>query len=297
MWRYYREAGVPAHLPPAMVALLADVVFTYIDLIEATAAAEHSESRKLDGTERQAQRSRLVRSLIGEIGSSDREKYDLSQMIGWSLPRSVSVVLIPEREMARPLSMLPADILADLARSEPCLLLPDPAGPGRVAALEQALDGRAAVLGPPVALEEAANSVRWARTLLNAVDAGIVPGGGLVQCADHWATLILTQDIDLTRTLVDDLLTPMRDLRDEERDRLAETLLEWLQTGKNACVAAERLYVHPQTIRYRVRKLCELFGQQLEDPNAQKSLIIALSAYRLLKSAKQGRTAQQRWRT
>ena len=40
-------------------------------------------------------------------------------------------------------------------------------------------------------------------------------------------------------------------------------------------VAAE-LGVHPQTVRYRIRQLRELFGTRLEDPEARFELALAL---------------------
>ena len=44
-----------------------------------------------------------------------------------------------------------------------------------------------------------------------------------------------------------------------------------------AAVAAE-LDVHPQTVRYRVKQLRELFGERLEDPEARFELSLALRA-------------------
>jgi len=42
-------------------------------------------------------------------------------------------------------------------------------------------------------------------------------------------------------------------------------------------VAAE-LDVHPQTVRYRLRQLRELFGDALEDPEGRFELALALRA-------------------
>ncbi|CAA9508190.1 MAG: Transcriptional regulator, CdaR-family [uncultured Solirubrobacteraceae bacterium] len=38
----------------------------------------------------------------------------------------------------------------------------------------------------------------------------------------------------------------------------------------------EALGVHPQTVRYRVRQLKELFGEALDDPEARFELALAL---------------------
>ena len=60
------------------------------------------------------------------------------------------------------------------------------------------------------------------------------------------------------------------------RARLTETLRAWLdRPGQVQAVAAE-LGVHPQTVRYRLRQLRELFGTRLEDPEARFELSLAL---------------------
>ena len=46
-------------------------------------------------------------------------------------------------------------------------------------------------------------------------------------------------------------------------------------TDVDAAEAAE-LGVHPQTVRYRLRQLRELFGTRLEDPDARFELSLAL---------------------
>ena len=38
------------------------------------------------------------------------------------------------------------------------------------------------------------------------------------------------------------------------------------------------LHVHPQTVRYRLAQLRELFGDELEDPHARFELSLALRA-------------------
>jgi sugar diacid utilization regulator len=68
--------------------------------------------------------------------------------------------------------------------------------------------------------------------------------------------------------------------------RLAETLLAWLESADNAGAAARRLHVHPQTVRYRVRQLTELFGDRLCDPEARFTLQVALRIRRLVSAAR-----------
>jgi DNA-binding PucR family transcriptional regulator len=46
-------------------------------------------------------------------------------------------------------------------------------------------------------------------------------------------------------------------------------------------VVAKALHVHPQTVRYRLARLRELFGARLDDPDARFELELALRARRL----------------
>jgi DNA-binding PucR family transcriptional regulator len=71
-------------------------------------------------------------------------------------------------------------------------------------------------------------------------------------------------------------LAPLARLRPGQRDRIAETLLAWLQSGENAAEVAQRIHVHPQTVRYRLRQIHELFGDQLRDPDRRFELQLAL---------------------
>jgi hypothetical protein len=88
---------------------------------------------------------------------------------------------------------------------------------------------------------------------------------------------------DLAGTLSREVLAPLRRLRPEQAERLAATLLAWLESADDASAAARRLHVHPQTIRYRLRQLAGLFGDALTDPDARFRLLLALRARQLLK--------------
>ena len=58
--------------------------------------------------------------------------------------------------------------------------------------------------------------------------------------------------------------------------RLAETLLAWLETRGGAPEVAARLGVHPQTVRYRLRQIRELWGDEVDDPDRRFELELVL---------------------
>lgn len=63
--------------------------------------------------------------------------------------------------------------------------------------------------------------------------------------------------------------------------RLVETLLAWLETRGGAPEVAERLGVHPQTVRYRLRQIRALLGDEVDDPDRRFKLELVLRARRL----------------
>ena len=59
---------------------------------------------------------------------------------------------------------------------------------------------------------------------------------------------------------------------------LSRTLLAWLSTHDSAPVLARKLGVHAQTVRYRLRRLRELLGDRLDDPDSMLAMKLALEA-------------------
>ncbi|MBX6769223.1 MAG: helix-turn-helix domain-containing protein, partial [Actinomadura rubrobrunea] len=174
---------------------------------------------------------------------------------------------------------LPPDVLSDVNRREPCLLVPDPDGPGRARMLENALRNWVAALGPTVRTEDAAKSLRWAREALPLARRGILPSDRLIRCADHMPTLVVFKDEELVRAIADQRLAPLQAVRPRHRERLARTLLACLQNGFNATEVAARLHVHPQTVRYRLHQLEQLFGDRLYAPEARLELEMVLTVW------------------
>jgi DNA-binding PucR family transcriptional regulator len=93
----------------------------------------------------------------------------------------------------------------------------------------------------------------------------------------HLVELVLGADGDAADDLRHQVLAPLSQLRPNTADRLAETLRSWLlHQGQRDAVAAD-LFVHAQTVRYRMTQLRELYGERLNDPQTVLQLIVALS--------------------
>ena len=290
-WRWLCEAD--AGLDRRELSRVGEAIFAYLDELAAACAQGYAEARLRATGDRQR---RLLAAIVSDPPSRAELVASLAQTAGWVLPDQVAVVVLGQRQQDG--LLLPPGVLADWTGPEPCLLVPDPDGPGRQAAIDRALSdralgGRPAAIGPSVPLARAAMSLRWARHALALARAGVIPAGP-VRCDQHLSTLLILADEDLAAVLRGRRLAPLARLRPAQRDRIAETLLAWLQLGENAAEVAQRLHVHPQTVRYRMRQIRELFGDQLRDPDRRFELQLALRIRTLSASACQAKTPGRR---
>ncbi|MFD0889956.1 helix-turn-helix domain-containing protein, partial [Streptosporangium algeriense] len=58
------------------------------------------------------------------------------------------------------------------------------------------------------------------------------------------------------------------------------TLRAWLEAQGDLAAAAERLGVHPNTVRYRLRRMAEITDLRLDVPEKRLAMIIALAVGR-----------------
>ena len=116
--------------------------------------------------------------------------------------------------------------------------------------------------------------------------AGVAPPGlrcaalgvdGLVDSDDHLAALVLGRRRRRPADLRAQVLAPLADLRPSTAEKLTETLRSWLLNQGRRDAVAEELFVHAQTVRYRVQQLRELYGDRLEDPAFVLDATLALA--------------------
>ena len=120
-------------------------------------------------------------------------------------------------------------------------------------------------LGTTVAWTEAALSFVRARAAL-ALAPAAGDGTALISARDRAGELLLGADPVLAAEFAAALLAPLASLSPGSRERLTATLAAWLDEQGRLGPAARRLGIHPQTARYRLARLRELFGDGLDDP-------------------------------
>jgi hypothetical protein len=278
-WRRFSAGGVAAGLEPETLYLLAESIFAYIDELSAKSAEGYALEQSAAAGERRAQRQRLARLLLRDPPADPLDVEEVARGTQWRLPATLAAFAFPEAESERIVPRLPADAIVDTVGDVVCALLPDPDRGGLRAQLEHAVGARhVAALGPPVAWGDAALSLARARAVLELAAENAAPSHGVLDAADHTAALLLRSDRRLAQELVRARLAPLAGLAAGPRARMTTTLAAWLAEQGRMQAVAERLHVHPQTVRYRLARLRELFGDALDDPQRRFELELALRA-------------------
>jgi hypothetical protein len=297
-WRRFVEAGTRGGLEPQALYDLGEGIFAYIDEISAESIEGFAEEQSAAAGETQRRRRRLLR-LLGQDPPAEQEAIrTAAQSATWALPRLVAAVVVAEAEHEDEMDAIAARLARRLGEGAvgaavgglAVVMLPDPTGPGRRRALESALAGERAALGPAVAWPDAGVSLRRAAAAFRLPDGAppahpvgqsAAPSFGesrLVIADDHLPALLLAAEPALASDLARTRLAPFDGLAAGPRERLEATLRAWLDRPGQVQAVAEQLGVHPQTVRYRLKQLRELFGARLEDPDARFELSLALRA-------------------
>jgi len=260
------------------IGQLAQAVFAYTDHAADAVASGHAEAEARAAGERESRRHKLI-DLLLEPDPSVVEIGELAHKARWPLPKSVAVVALQPRDADAPQRpALPPEALLGLHLDRPCVIMPDPDGPGRRHHLEEGLRDWVAALGPAVHINDAAKSMRWAGRALTLAAQGLIVPDKLIVAAEHMPLIVMMQEPELVELVAAERLAPLRSVRPALAHDLTETLTTLLESRFNATVVAARLHLHPQTVRYRLRKLEELFGSDLYDSSHQLELHMVLHA-------------------
>ncbi|MCF2540006.1 MULTISPECIES: PucR family transcriptional regulator [Streptomyces] len=282
-WRRFAEIGQRVDIPPPAMYELVDAGYEYLDGLVDQSVRGYAEAAARQAGERLRLQRRLMELLLAERHRGDPADAlaERAARIGWALPAKVAVgvLLRPAREALAP--AVGEGVLLDLEYERPRMVVPEPDAAGRHELLGRALSGWSGAIGPPVPLAEAAKSLRWAEAAVGLMERGLLPAGEVLHCTEHTEALVLLQPEELIDDLAVRCLAPLEHCGPSHGRRLAETLLAWLETRGGAPEVAARLGVHPQTVRYRLRQIRELWGAEIDDPDRRFELELVLRAQRL----------------
>ncbi|WP_201304824.1 helix-turn-helix domain-containing protein [Streptomyces sp. GS7] len=315
-WRRLAEIGQQVAIPAPAMYELAESGFEYLDGLVAESVRGYAEAAARQAGERLQLQRRLMEQLFAEAppGAGRGRGYrrpaaaprhgppapaagafppapasrpgapplaEYAARIAWPLPErvAVAVLLRPARDAVAP--AVADGVLLDMECERPRMVVPEPDAPGRRELLARAAAGWSGAIGPAVPLPDAAKSLRWAASAVDLMERGLLPTGELLQCTEHTEALVLLPPEELIEDLTRRRLAPLERCGPTHGRRLAETLLAWLETRGGAPEVAARLGVHPQTVRYRLRQIRELWGGDVDDPDRRFELELVLRARRL----------------
>ena len=290
-WRRFVEAGVRAGLEPATLYRLGEAIFAYIDEISGESIEGYAAAQSAAAGERQRRRAQLVMLLAADPPAAPEAIRAAAVRAAWAPPARLAALVVEGIDSERLAGRLgPGTLAASLEngdgaaperrRARVLAFVSDPEGPRRRAQIEEAVGSRPAALGPTVAASAATRSVERARRELDLRAAGALDGEGLVVAGDHAAELLLHSDARLATELATARLAPLDALKPGPRERLIPTLRAWLDCQGRIDETARALDVHPQTVRYRLGQLRDVFGPALDDADARFELALALRVHR-----------------
>jgi hypothetical protein len=275
-WRRFVEAGVAGGLEPVVLYRLGEAIFAYIDAISAESVEGYAAEQSVAAGERQRRRRRLVALLAQDPPPEEEAARAAADAAGWALPATLAALVCDAPAPDALATRLGPDTIAASLDDLVVVLVPDPAAPGRRAQLEAAAGDGPAALGPPVAWADARRSVERARLAHRLAAEGILTATGLVVADEHLPALMLHGDPAKARDLAARELAPLAEISGQARRRLEDTLRAWLDLRGRVEEVGRELSVHPQTVRYRLGQLRELFGERLDDPEGRLALSLAL---------------------
>jgi hypothetical protein len=140
-------------------------------------------------------------------------------------------------------------------------------------AIEARVDG--GIGRPRETLSELAPSYREASIALSAASAGASPSVALY--GEVLVEELLLRERGVARRLSHTVLDPL-----VPHPELRATLVEYLRHGPSLPAVAQRLFLHPNTVAYRLARIKELTGRDPKTPAGVAELFLALRAAQLV---------------
>ncbi len=273
------EARVDELAAPGGEAELREAVLRYTREIAFGAAQIYARTAEARGAWDARLEALVVDSLVrGEIGEGLQS---WASALNWS--SSPVAVIVGSADGSEPEGLIDEmraivrrsglDLLAGAHGSRLVVVLGGTADP--LAAARQ-LSGRfgagPVVVGPPAAdLQSATRSAAAALAGLRA-SAGWPDAPRPVLASDLLPERALDGDADARAELVSEVYEPLR----RGGSALLDTVITYLEQGSSLEATARLLFVHPNTVRYRLRRVSELTGLTPTDGRAGFTLWVAI---------------------
>lgn len=293
MWRQVR-ALADEHTELGRSALLraTELMWLAQDRYMTAMAGAHRERSTQMVLDAEAERAALTEHLLQGAVSSEQSLWEIAELL--RLPRSGPYLTVAARVTAVGRVPLPEirSRLGGLGVYSAWRLLPDQqigivhvpssqVGADVVALLRRiAADGgvRIGVSAPFAELVDTARALRRARVALAS------RGAGVSVFDDSVLGVAAAGGQDVGAELTSAVLGPLYRLPADEAAPLFDTFRAWVRHDGNVTATAAELYVHPNTVRHRLRRIAESTGRSTTRPRDVAELCLAFEADALLPS-------------
>ncbi|OXR42254.1 helix-turn-helix domain-containing protein [Nocardia cerradoensis] len=277
-WRHWSGTAQTHGMSTSGIARLAELNFDYIDNLADAAVSGHAAELISAGQQRQRRRERLTEHLL--TGAADDEIRAAAELAAWHAPETMVAVVLPRSDArnAVPLvdhrtlqaddDLVPGPAGSGLA----VLLVPISATTSRTTLVRRLADLRAAV-GP----EQPWLDVRYSAVLATRAWECHTDGPWPLDAEKSLAQLVVHADPRTRQLQRAAALAAFDHLRPDTRERYEQTLRAWLLHQGRREDVARHLILHPQTVRYRMDRIREILGDDLNDPERVLDLVIALA--------------------
>lgn len=284
LWEYVvAEAagrGIPAE---TVVAATAEAIEAHDVFTEAMAAAYNATiTARL--VSREAERSAVVEAVLSGAVLDRRTMWEAADILELPLDGRFAVAAVVLDQPGRyVLPTIEAD-LAGLGYRSAWRLLPD-TQVGIIELGERQIDQVAEVLetigsarvGLSPAFEDLTGAARGLEMARLAARVSTL-GPGVIRFEDRPVGIAVAAAGDIMDRVAAEVLGPLESLAEAERYTLLETVRVWIDVGGSAGKAANQLYCHANTVRYRLRRFEEKTGRRLDRPADVAAVCLALEA-------------------
>jgi hypothetical protein len=283
LWQRLAEAAAGGSAE--VITRAASDMWLILDTYTQDMADGYREETTAQAVENQQQRSALAQAILGG-DLTDTGLWEAADILQFPSSGTYLVIAAAVAEPGR--SALP-DIrqrLDDVAGTVSAWTVSHDSQTGIVATPADTLDvenvvkalhypgiGRVGLSNPYPNLTGSGHALRQARIALRAS----TDQRQITAFSQHPLAITAAAAAEITADLVALTLAGLGHLPAADRTLLLDTFAAWFHNHGSATEAAAHLHVHPNTVRYRLRRLEELLGRSINDPRHIAELSLAIN--------------------
>lgn len=284
------EAARTDTVTDADLVEIAGEVWSYHDTFTTAMMNSFTETAALLMVQRDQERSALVEAVLQGGAGDTKTILDAADLLALPYQGTFAVVVADAPGLARHALPNVEPVLSARDIGSAWRLTPDlhigivsMRGTDGMTELVDAL--RALAVGPVgvspsyTRLDQTPQALHLARNALAGAEAGVAR---VTVFDDVPLPMLVVSAPSTAATISKQILGELLDLPEADRELLLTTMATYFAVDGSASEAAERLYCHPNTVRYRLRRIEQLSGRSFDRRLDSAELYIALDAVRRL---------------